>query len=242
LVSALLGLTLTTALCVSTWRHVFSRDPVAAPDKHASDDSIAALALESLENGLTRLENERDGSAQDTARLRGELRALRERLTRLDEAQASMARHLEELGAGGALAESGAFPDAASGAAADVAPAPTEEQIAKTARAATRTLEETFTAEPPDPEWAGRAELALTETYRNSEELPGVNLLGAECRSTLCVLEVGLDGDTSPGEAYSDLVFATPWPGESFIAIDEATGAALLYLAREGHSLPRAGE
>ena len=103
-------------------------------------------------------------------------------------------------------------------------------------------LEVTVLAEAPDPVWTSAAERSLQSVFQR-EEKAGFHLVQTECRTTLCRLELSLDGSVSPEESFHSLVQMMPWQGQAFIRIEDGEGGAVVvYLAREGHALPQALE
>jgi hypothetical protein len=102
-------------------------------------------------------------------------------------------------------------------------------------------FEGTLVEEAVDPGWASAVQLALQEAF-DRQAMAGLHLVEADCRTSLCRLELVLDGALSPGEAFEPLVHFAPWDGPWFAHIDEASGVAVVYLAREGDALPRARE
>jgi hypothetical protein len=106
-------------------------------------------------------------------------------------------------------------------------------------------VENTFSAEMSDPEWAGAAEVALQELFQ-SEDVIAIALVEAECRTTMCRLELAANNAPAGGpgfeEAFRALIHLLPWPGEGFSRIDNLDSespTAVLYLTREGHFLPQ---
>ena len=100
-------------------------------------------------------------------------------------------------------------------------------------------MEKTIFTEETDPEWSSEAELALDEAYR-SGEMEMVEIVDIDCRTTLCRVELSFDGSGSSEEDFFELVGLIPWGGQRFMRVDTGENAeAVVYLAREGHSLPR---
>ena len=81
-------------------------------------------------------------------------------------------------------------------------------------------FEETILIEGTDPEWSGLAELALDEASKR-EEMTEFNLVDAKCGTTMCRMELSLDGSESPEESFRKLVDLAPWQGEGFIRIQD---------------------
>lgn len=98
-------------------------------------------------------------------------------------------------------------------------------------------MQETVVTEGADEEWASASALVLEETLQR-EELKGLHLVRADCRKTLCQLELNLREGAE--ESMRKLPFFTPWAGEVFFHSDGKTGEAFVFIAREGHRLPGA--
>ena len=91
---------------------------------------------------------------------------------------------------------------------------------------------EQFQFEPVDSGWGAVAELSLRSAFA---EPNGLSLTSAECRSTVCKIQVQFDDAASMNENTPFLPMMIPWAGESFLQT-EATSTTL-YVAREGYSL-----
>jgi hypothetical protein len=102
-------------------------------------------------------------------------------------------------------------------------------------------FEGTLVEEATDPGWASAVQLALQEAI-DREAIAGLRLVEADCRTSLCRIELVLDGSMPPGEAFEPLIHSAPWDGPWFAHIDEASGVAVVYLSREGDALPQARE
>ncbi len=124
--------------------------------------------------------------------------------------------------------------------AAALTPEQERERAAARAQAELMLMEGTLLAEQPDSAWASTAQLALQATFQK-EAISGVQLVDAECRSTLCRMELSVD-DSIPQDSLRNLLNLAPWSGQSLIQIDTETGEAVMYLAREEHALPQAEE
>jgi hypothetical protein len=115
---------------------------------------------------------------------------------------------------------------------ADAAPLTLEEERTRAAartQAEVELMEGTMFAEKPDPDWAPAAQLAL-HTALQREAFPGIQLVEAACRTTLCRMELALDG-SAPQDGFRNLVHLAPWSGESLIYIDTEEGVAVVYRA-----------
>jgi len=124
--------------------------------------------------------------------------------------------------------------------AAPLTPEQEQERAAARNQAELTLMEGTLRAETSDLAWANTAQLALQTTFQQ-EALPGVQIVNTECRKTLCRMEFSLD-DSTMQESYSNLPDLIPWSAPGFLKIDTETGAAVMYLAREEHSLPQLQE
>ena len=104
------------------------------------------------------------------------------------------------------------------------------------------TLEAAVYGEKPDPVWTRDAEQALQAMWQGQENR-GLSLVHAECRTSLCRLELDLDGTRSAEESFHTLIHHIPWAGQSFVQITEGEAPqVVLYLAREGYALPQVTE
>lgn len=99
-------------------------------------------------------------------------------------------------------------------------------------------IEETLQTEAPDPQWSGTAQQSLHEAF-HSANIHGVTLEDAVCQTTLCRLKFNFDAQTSSDEGFRALQDAVPWEAAGFSRIDDETGEIEVYLAREGHDLPK---
>jgi hypothetical protein len=52
-------------------------------------------------------------------------------------------------------------------------------------------------------------------------ENPGLSLVHAECRASLCRLDLDLDGTRSAEESFHTLLHHIPWSGQSFVQVTE---------------------
>lgn len=113
-----------------------------------------------------------------------------------------------------------------------------EEKIMSQIKAQVDMMEETLQYEPVDAEWSDSVRIAL---YKSVQENTTGNfeILNADCRSTLC--RVDLTFDTAlPEDSFRELQDLIPWNGEAFFQVDDTdSGQAVLYIAREGYSLPQ---
>lgn len=118
---------------------------------------------------------------------------------------------------------------------------PTEEleHTATRMQAQVELVEGTLRTEIVDPQWTGAAEVALRETF-HKENMKGFQLRAVTCRTTLCRMELTLEGLSPPEGSFAKLAHSMPWQGQGFVRINsEETAGIALYLSREGYSLPR---
>ena len=100
-------------------------------------------------------------------------------------------------------------------------------------------MEETVQSEPVDIEWSDSAVASLQNSVDEYSD-GGMAIIEAECRSSLCRLQLALDIDNVKAsiEAIEE---SLPWNGEMFFQVDESDPGypeAVFYIAREDHSLP----
>ena len=98
-------------------------------------------------------------------------------------------------------------------------------------------IDEMARAERVDPEWAPAATLALHEVF-SSEIMAGLDLIEANCRTTLCRVDVEIDSSLTTEETQRRLMRASPWNGYVLFEISGDPPGVTYYLAREGEMLP----
>lgn len=105
------------------------------------------------------------------------------------------------------------------------------------AQSKTVDLEHSFESETIDPAWGSYAEIDIQSTL--AERSPaGLYVSNAQCRNTICRIDVEFDDARSRLEGMQFLPMLVPWSGESFIQIDpNGDRDAVLYAAREGYAL-----
>ncbi|MEL6349351.1 MAG: hypothetical protein AAFV53_39985 [Myxococcota bacterium] len=100
-------------------------------------------------------------------------------------------------------------------------------------------LDEHVIGETPDRTWKEQAEAAIDQMIREQSFEAG-SVVETECARSICRLEFAFDDERALDSGSGDALKITPWPGESFYIIEGGdTPRVVLYLAREGHSLPR---
>ena len=99
-------------------------------------------------------------------------------------------------------------------------------------------LSQGFSSETEDHSWSADAAFAIEDALLN-EGLNGGELLSAECRATLCRIDVAFDDVRSRIQMEGFLPLLLPWGGESMISSDETLDPnhVVLYVAREGFDL-----
>lgn len=103
-------------------------------------------------------------------------------------------------------------------------------------------IENTIKSEPGDLEWTNSVRTTLEEMFL-SEKFADIQVLGTECGSTLCRIRFYLDdrGSTQDGiQRLARIAPTMPASAESWIRTENTeTGEAVMYLARQGHPMPR---
>jgi hypothetical protein len=182
---------------------------------------------------------------QHAATVQRELTALRSQLTQVDKEQTALAQAIDQLRTHMLTVRSEPPSAPERNAAAAVSRSPEEDMARADAQLQTEieTLEATVYGEKPDPAWARDAEQALHALWRG-QKYPGLSLVHAECRSSLCRLDLDLDRTQGSEESFHTLIHHMPWSGQSFfVQITEGEVAqAVMYLAREGYALPQVTE
>lgn len=205
---------------------------VASDQGEDPAERVTAADMATLKAEIERLKGDRTRSEQFSARTNHELSSLRSRLAQLDQKQDSIIGGLDRRIAAG--------PEGSQAAPGEAVPELTPEEELEREAAQTQAqiefLDRSLFAERIDPAWADSARRALDEALQN-EKMSGLTLVSQECRTTLCRLELHLDGSLSPAQAFHNLAQHSQRWGAGFVRIDNA-GSAVVYLAKEGHSLP----
>lgn len=100
-------------------------------------------------------------------------------------------------------------------------------------------LENSLRQEEKDAQWAESAQAKLSSAY-SAATAKGVRFVQADCRSTMCRVEMALDQPGKQGEIQLRRLMdgPTPWSGTRFMQMDKKTGEAVMYMMREDHELP----
>ncbi len=91
--------------------------------------------------------------------------------------------------------------------------------------------------EDSDINWEYTVQEALYEKLQ-AEEMSSLELLETECGATMCRLTLSVNMSNVDDMANTALDVSQLWHGAGFYSMDERTGQLLLYIAREGYSLP----
>lgn len=197
----------------------------------------AVQDLEASDEEIGRLKADGRGTARQLSELNGKLVAVSAQLAQL---QQQVARRK--------AAEPNATDAGSNGLDADSQVQSPEEQVEKAEaqiREQATLIESTVEQENADHEWAGSAELALNKMFR-SDEVNTLSLARADCRTTVCRIEITAAGSTPDATTFEQqfrkLIHLAPWQGQGFAHVDNSDPSAplaVLYLARAGGSLPQ---
>jgi hypothetical protein len=200
-------------------------------------ESNSLEAIDALKADIKEMKGGSSDLERRSAKMNSELTSLRSQLIDLNQGQESIDRMVSA-----GLESSGASTPDGEGAAAELTPEEEAEQVETQTMELIEFFEETILTEGTDPKWSGLAELALDEASKN-DEMTEFNLVDAKCGTTMCRMELSLDGSESPEESFRKLAHLAPWQGESFIRVqdgnDGESAQAVIYLARDGYSLPQ---
>jgi hypothetical protein len=130
----------------------------------------------------------------------------------------------------------GAVPGDAS-AEEELAPELEEQRELDAIQARVRLMDETWTSEATDPEWASTASASLNEAY--AQGLPGISAR-ANCRWSLCRIELSFESALAMDNALMLLSQRKPWPGRGFFHIDTEKKSGVYYVGREDFEFPQA--
>ncbi len=160
----------------------------------------------------------------EVAQLRGELQLLRRQMQVLSQQQ---------------VAATSATPAAGSATATPPPPPLTEEETAVRDRKRFEGLARKLAAEPVDRTWGPATERLIASTLAKPL-FKGTKLLGASCHSTLCRFEVIHDSEVDRRRFSSSLPSRLPsLPSGSMRNAEGNDRKTIVYVAREGHQVPR---
>ncbi|MGR8978621.1 MAG: hypothetical protein ACU84H_00815 [Gammaproteobacteria bacterium] len=101
-------------------------------------------------------------------------------------------------------------------------------------------IESVFASESPDPNWSGETSAWMRQTLAD-KDIGKINASNAECRTSLCRLEINIDNRSSD---QTSMMLAHKLgdrlPRAEYDKIDEGNGTTtvILYLFREGYNPP----
>ncbi len=177
-------------------------------------------------------------TSPELARLNAQLAALQGQVHRLGDAQRGTTLQVRNLADGQEPAS-----DEPAGLE-DEGPARGEraeaDEVAALERASAQVelLEHTLGQEKVDPAWGPWAE---GELMRTLGQLDGASEIAAQCTATLCRMELAFETARAQEQSIERLGSLTPWDGQGFLQMDRESLELVLYIARDGESLPRAG-
>ena len=243
----LMGLGIGVAASGTTALWLYEHPTTSVPAwRHATDATAQGTPqdIETLGAEVARLKADKDQLAKLSGEMKSDLATLHSQLARVDRNQESTSQRLNQISdtTGRDSLDGSTVPAARDDKADGATLTPEEERERATARtqAEIDLLEGTLRAEKPDPAWATAAQLALHTTLHNGA-FPGVQIVGAECRTTLCRMELALDVATAQ-DSFRNLIDLAPWSGQGLIQLNAETGLAVMYLAREEYKLPQVTE
>lgn len=206
----------------------------SASHESSITESNSLVDINALKAEIREIKSGSSNLERRSAKMNSELTSLRSQIVDLNHGQESIDRIIESSEA--------SAPNDEEGVAAELTLEEEAEQVEAKTLELIDLFEETILTEGTDPEWTILAELAIDEAAI-SEEMTKFNLVDAKCGTTMCRMELSFNGSESPEESFRKLVHFAPWQGEGFIRIqdgnDGGPAQAVIYLAREGYTLPR---
>jgi len=113
-----------------------------------------------------------------------------------------------------------------------------EEKTMEEIRADMALMENTLYTESEDKEWSDSALKTLNNTFLQDDS-QSFTISNVECRSTLCRVDLQCSS-APPEESFRRLQELPLWNGEVFFHMDDInSGEAIMYISREGYSLPQ---
>lgn len=235
------GLALGGVVVAATWMDGDRPGPQAGPGTVAREAAQNVPADRALQADLQRLRqgiDEIKRLATDSAR---DIGSLRSRMAALEQQQAEARQEMSELARGNLDVAGSGGKEAADARAKDKAPpVPSEEDQAAVEaemQAYLQALDKKARLEKLDGAWANAAEKKIKDTVF-ANKVPGLNLVGAKCRSSMCRIELVRDASMPAEQGMRALRLLSPWnaPSSAYVA---DSGEVVVYLAREGHELPQ---
>lgn len=101
-------------------------------------------------------------------------------------------------------------------------------------------LENQLRTEQTDPKWAKYAQTKLSSLYGVVAN-KGVQFVAADCRSTICKVNMVLDHPGKQNELQLRILMdsPTPWRAPRFMQLNKQTGEVVMYMMREDYQLPK---
>lgn len=201
---------------------------MAAPD--ISANSPSGMEIQRLREGMVEFKRIATNVARDLASLPVRSSALEQEDVRRQWSELASCHH-DFFGPSGEAGGEGRPTGKGS-------PLPPQESL-ETAKAETQVLLQALDrrarSERFDGKWAGPAEKKIKDDFLASN-VPGLNLVGAKCRSTMCRVELIRNISMPEEESMHRVISLAPWAAPSIAHVAD-TGKVVLYLAREGHEL-----
>lgn len=116
-------------------------------------------------------------------------------------------------------------------------PVALQQAVATRDQAQMELLRTRFEQEPRDAKWSDQATGKLEDVYKG-ELFKGMEVARADCRSSLCRVDVRIASPETGHVALRLLGLKAPWSAPNFVSINTETGQGIFYLARAGHNLP----
>lgn len=93
-----------------------------------------------------------------------------------------------------------------------------------------------------DPAWSAQAQISIQESFdRFRGELPETAfLLDTHCRTSVCRMEVAVEGDVDRDQVFMYLPHIVPWNNHGLLHFDAEAQTVIFYVSREGTSLTTA--
>ncbi len=229
-----LGLAIVGIGATVFWMH----GSYSASHESSITESNSLVDINALKAEIKEIKSGNSNLEQRSAKMNSELTSLRSQIVDLNQGQES----IDRIASAGIESSEASAPDDEEGVAAELTLEEEAEQVEAKTLELIDLFEETILTEGTDPEWTILAELAIDEASI-SEEMTEFNLVDAKCGTTMCRIELSFNGSKSPEESFRKLVHFAPWQGEGFIRIQDGNeggpAQAVVYLAREGYTLPR---
>jgi len=218
---------------------VWNRAVSGSARLQATGSRVGPKDLEALKEKIKQLESGKRNLERESTKFQDELNLLRSQLAELRQSQKTRSSHRVPAVETGVEAMGVAKGADASTDASELTPEDEIEQADEKMWAQADVIEDAIQMEDTDPEWSRAATNELDNAYR-SEAMVGAELVSAECRTTLCRMELVLNGSKPAEETFRSLIDLAPWEGQGFVQMDDGEYAqAIVYFSREGYTLPQ---